>query len=223
VPVFAPPQIRRIVRAMPPAAERQTLLFSATFPPPIQQLAKEFLRPYVWIGVGRVGSTSEGIEQRVWSAVADKRSKLMQVVAALGERSGRSLVFVEKKRSATWVKKMLRNGGASDAPEGERFEPIAAEDIHGDRSQSQREAALASFRAGNCKVLVATDVAARGLDIAGVEHVINMDMPLARDDFDSCACQTETNATPAAAAPWPLSPFFNEPHPRRHPRRDRHP
>ena len=105
--------------------------------------------------------------------------------STFSQRSGRSLVFVEKKRSATWVKKMLRNGGASDAPATERFEPIAAEDIHGDRSQSQREAALAAFRSGTCRVLVATDVAARGLDVAGVEHVINMDMPFAKDDFDS--------------------------------------
>ena len=217
------PQIRRVVRAMPPTTARHTLLFSATFPDAIQRLAREFLRPYVWIGVGRVGSTVDGIEQRIVRAAPDKRKKLQLVVAALGERRGRTLVFVEKKRTATWLKKMLRAGGPADAPPEERFPPEAAEDIHGDRSQSQREAALASFRAGNCKVLVATDVAARGLDIAGVEHVINMDMPLARDDFDSCACQTETNATPAAAAPWPLSPFFNEPHPRPHPRRDRHP
>jgi superfamily II DNA/RNA helicase len=109
------------------------------------------------------------------------------VVRALGERDGRTLVFVEKKRSATWLKKMLRNGGASDAPPHERFTPVAAEDIHGDRSQSQREAALAAFRSGACRVLVATDVAARGLDVAGVEHVINMDLPFARDDFDSYA------------------------------------
>ena len=79
------PQIRRIVRAMPPASQRQTLLFSATFPPSIQQLAKEFLRPYVWIAVGRVGATVEGIEQRLWPATADKRAKLAQVVQALGD------------------------------------------------------------------------------------------------------------------------------------------
>jgi ATP-dependent RNA helicase DDX3X len=179
------PQIRRIVRAMPPTASRQTLLFSATFPHAIQTLAREFLRPHVWIGVGRVGSTNEGIEQRVLLATADKRLKLSLVVAALGEREGRTLVFVEKKRTATWLKKMLRNGGASDAPPAERFAPVAAEDIHGDRSQSQREAALAAFRSGACRVLVATDVAARGLDVAGVEHVINMDLPTSADDFDS--------------------------------------
>ena len=98
---------------------------------------------------------------------------------------GRCLVFVQKKRSATWLKKMLRNGGPSDGGPDEQFEPVMAEDIHGDRSQSQRESALRQFREGSCRVLVATDVAARGLDIAGVEHVINMDLPYAKDDFDS--------------------------------------
>ena len=90
----------RIVQAMPPAAARQTFMFSATFPTEIQKLAREFMRPYVWIGVGRVGSTVEGIEQRVWLAAADKRAKLAQVVKALAERGGRTLIFVEKKRSA---------------------------------------------------------------------------------------------------------------------------
>lgn len=87
------------------------------------------------------------------------------------------------------------SGGPADGGPDEQFEPVLAEDIHGDRSQSQREAALRQFREGSCRVLVATDVAARGLDIAGVEHVINMDLPFAKDDFDrsstpcgSCSC-----------------------------------
>jgi len=179
------PQIRRLVAEMPAKESRQTLLFSATFPTEIQNLAKAFLRPFVRITVGRVGSTVGTITQRIVLAQADKRKKLALVVAALGERSGRTLVFVEKKRSATWLKKMLQSGGPSDASPDERFAPMAAEDIHGDRSQSQRESALAAFRAGTCNVLVATDVAARGLDVAGIEHVINMDLPFAKDDFDS--------------------------------------
>lgn len=81
---------------------------------------------------------------------------------------GRTLVFVQKKRTATWLKKQLRQGGPADGGPDEHFPPIPAEDIHGDRSQSQREAALAAFRSGQCQVLVATDVAARGLDISGV-------------------------------------------------------
>jgi len=181
------PQIRRIVEGadMPPKERRQTLLFSATFAAEIQKLAAAFLRPYVWIAVGRVGSTVENIEQRLILAPADKRKKLKLCAEALGECEGRTLVFVQKKRTATWLKHCFRRGGPGDARPDEKFPPVLAEDIHGDRTQVQREAALKKFRAGTCKVLVATDVAARGLDIGGVEHVINFDLPLAAQDFDS--------------------------------------
>merc|ERR1712166_1033210 len=138
------------------------------------------------VGVGRVGSTTDSIRQQLVRATLEKRHKLFLVAQALNEGpSGRTLVFVQKKRTATWLKKMLAKGGVDGAASHERFEPITACDIHGDRSQSQREAALASFRSGTCRVLVATDVAARGLDISGVEHVINMDLPISKDDFDS--------------------------------------
>jgi ATP-dependent RNA helicase DDX3X len=161
-------------------------MFSATFPTKIQLLASQFLRAYTWIAVGRVGSTTDSITQVIVKATPEKRDKLALVVEAiLKGPSGRTLVFVQKKRTATWLKKQLTKGGPDDGKESERFTPIPAEDIHGDRSQSQREAALAKFRAGTCMVLVATDVAARGLDISGVEHVINMDLPTAADDFDS--------------------------------------
>jgi ATP-dependent RNA helicase DDX3X len=182
------PQIRKLVQqsGMTPKAKRQTLLFSATFAPEIQKLAGEFLRPYVWIAVGRVGSTTSYITQVLVQATPDKRHKLQLVVEALKSGpEGRTLIFVQKKRTATWLKKQLQKGGPDDGQPNERFTPIPAEDIHGDRSQSQREAALASFRAGKCRVLVATDVAARGLDISGVEQVINMDLPNSKDDFDS--------------------------------------
>lgn len=209
------PQIRKIVlqSGMTPKHKRQTLMFSATFPAKIQLLARAFLREnnYTWIAVGRVGSTNEGITQVIVRAPksGDKRQKLNLVVEAIQKApisDGRTLIFVQKKRTASWLKKMLEKGGPStkstdynnnnhystqkgpgnnivaDVPP---FESIAAVEIHGDRSQSQREAALAAFRSGKCRVLVATDVAARGLDIGGVEHVINMDLPFAADDFDS--------------------------------------
>ena len=137
------PQIRRIVLQadMPSKEHRQTLLFSATFAPEIQKLAAAFLRQYIWIAVGRVGSTVENIEQRLVKASNDKRHKLQLVVQALTQASGRTLVFVQKKRTATWLKKQLRKGGPDDGNLDEQFEPVMAEDIHGDRSQSQREAA----------------------------------------------------------------------------------
>ena len=181
------PQIRQLVLRsnMSPKSNRQTFMFSATFPNKIQKLAGEFLRPnYTWIAVGRVGSTTDSIQQVIIEASADKRRKLKLVVESIENGPpGRTLIFVQKKRSATWLKKQLSKGG----PEGwdYTFKPIQAEDIHGDRSQSQRETALAKFRSGECRILVATDVAARGLDIQGVEHVINVDLPTAADDFDS--------------------------------------
>lgn len=185
------PQIRRLVLKsdmMTKERGRQTLMFSATFPAPIQKLAGEFMRPYVWIAVGRVGSTTDSITQVIVKATSEKKHKLKLVVEAIEKGpSGRTLVFVQKKRTATWLKKQLTMGGAvGDTKKEDYFQPIAAQDIHGDRSQSQREKALAAFREGTtCTVLVATDVAARGLDISGVEHVINMDLPVAKDDFDS--------------------------------------
>ena len=182
------PQIRRLVlqSGMTCKENRQTLLFSATFPPKIQTMAAEFLRTYTWIAVGRVGSTTDTITQVLVKASPDKQQKLKLVVEALQKGpTGRTLIFVQKKRTATWVKNLLCKGGPSDGNASERFTPIPAEDIHGDRTQPQREAALAAFRSGACRVLVATDVAARGLDIGGVEHVINMDLPTAVDDFDS--------------------------------------
>ncbi|KAL9190048.1 hypothetical protein ACHAXT_007259 [Thalassiosira profunda] len=181
------PQIRKLVlrSGMTPKAKRQTAMFSATFPDQIQILASEFLRPsYTWIAVGRVGSTTESITQVIKEATPDKRHKLKLVVEAVQEGpAGRTLIFVQKKKTATWLKKQLSKGG----PDGWefRFDPIEAVEIHGDRSQSQREAALAKFRSGECRILVATDVAARGLDIGGVEHVINMDLPTAAEEFDS--------------------------------------
>jgi superfamily II DNA or RNA helicase len=88
-------------------------------------------------------------------ATPDKRHKLRLVVQALfSGPPGRTLIFVQKKRTATWLKKQLRNGGPSDGGPEEQFQPTAAEDIHGDRSQSQRESALDAFRSGKCLVLV---------------------------------------------------------------------
>ena len=158
---------------------------SATFAPEIQKLPAAFLRPYVWIAVGRVGSTVENITQRLVLTPADKRKKLTIAAQVLLECGGRTLIFVQKKRTATWLKHCLRRGGPGDGRPDEKFKPVEAEDIHGDRSQSQRESALKRFRQGTCLVLVATDVAARGLDIGGVEHVINFDLPTTASDFDS--------------------------------------
>lgn len=169
------PQIRQLVlrRDMPQVDSRHTMMFSATFPPEIQKLAAAFLKQHVFIAVGRVGGTTEDIEQRLLLASPDKKHKYELLLEQLEAIAGRTLVFVQKKRVATQIKKWLRAEG------------INAEDIHGDRSQSQREAALAAFRSGECRILCATDVAARGLDIPNVTHVINFDLPTSPDEFDS--------------------------------------
>lgn len=174
------PQIRRIVEEedMPLKQERVTLMFSATFPHDIQMLARDFLKDYAFLSVGRVGSTSENITQCVeFVEDPDKRQFLLDVLwndmEAARENNTRALtlVFVETKREADAIEDFLY------------YEGLPTASIHGDRTQQQREAALASFRSGNTPILVATAVAARGLDIPNVTHVINYDLPTDIDDY----------------------------------------
>ncbi|KAJ5542486.1 hypothetical protein N7535_004907 [Penicillium sp. DV-2018c] len=167
------PQIRRIVEGedMPSVENRQTLMFSATFPRDIQMLARDFLKDYIFLSVGRVGSTSENITQRVeYVEDADKRSVLLDILHTHGS-TGLTLIFVETKRMADSLSDFLIN---------QRFPATA---IHGDRTQRERERALELFRNGRCPILVATAVAARGLDIPNVTHVINYDLPTDIDDY----------------------------------------
>uniref|UniRef100_A0A8C9ZBX6 RNA helicase n=1 Tax=Sander lucioperca TaxID=283035 RepID=A0A8C9ZBX6_SANLU len=161
------PQIRRIVEqdTMPHKGIRQTMMFSATFPKEIQILARDFLEDYIFLAVGRVGSTSENITQKVvWVEESDKRSFLLDLLSATGKDS-LTLVFVETKKGADALEDFLYREG------------YACTSIHGDRSQRDREEALSQFRSGKCPILVATAVAARGLDISNVKHVINFDLP----------------------------------------------
>ncbi|XP_029696901.1 ATP-dependent RNA helicase DDX3X-like isoform X8 [Takifugu rubripes] len=178
------PQIRRIVEqdTMPHKGIRHTMMFSATFPKEIQILARDFLEDYIFLAVGRVGSTSENITQKVvWVEESDKRSFLLDLLSATVipsevqdntgdniEKPGKdslTLVFVETKKGADALEDFLYREG------------YACTSIHGDRSQRDREEALSQFRSGKCPILVATAVAARGLDISNVKHVINFDLP----------------------------------------------
>ncbi|KAG8946655.1 DEAD-box ATP-dependent RNA helicase [Tulasnella sp. 424] len=168
------PQIRRIVEQedMPGVQERQTLMFSATFPREIQVLARDFLKDYIFLSVGRVGSTSENITQRIeFVEDGDKRSVLLDILTAEGENGGLTLIFVETKRTADILADFLMQSN------------FPATSIHGDRTQREREQALATFRSGRTPVMVATAVAARGLDIPNVTHVINYDLPSDIDDY----------------------------------------
>ncbi|OAV88826.1 hypothetical protein PTTG_04440 [Puccinia triticina 1-1 BBBD Race 1] len=167
------PQIRRIVTGedMPGVHERQTLMFSATFPRDIQMLAKDFLKDYIFLSVGRVGSTSENITQKIeYVEDADKRSVLLDVLSSM-PKGGLTLVFVETKRMADMLETFLIQSN------------FAATSIHGDRSQRERERALETFRSSRTPVMVATAVAARGLDIPNVTHVVNYDLPNDIDDY----------------------------------------
>ncbi|KAK1259036.1 DEAD-box ATP-dependent RNA helicase 52 [Acorus gramineus] len=173
------PQIRRIVEQMemPIRGVRQTMLFSATFPKEIQRLASDFLANYIFLAVGRVGSSTDLIVQRVeFVHESDKRSHLMDLLHAQKANSAQgkqalTLVFVETKKGADSLEYWLCSNG------------FPATTIHGDRSQQEREQALRSFKSGNTPILVATDVAARGLDIPHVAHVVNFDLPKDIDDY----------------------------------------
>lgn len=161
------PQIRRIVEGedMPPTAARQTLMFSATFPRDIQMLARDFLKEYIFLSVGRVGSTSENITQKVeYVEDQDKRSVLLDILHTHG--AGLTLIFVETKRMADSLSDFLINQG------------FPATSIHGDRTQREREKALEMFRTGRCPILVATAVAARGLGKSIYLRIFSICIPL---------------------------------------------
>ncbi|XP_077212996.1 DEAD-box ATP-dependent RNA helicase 37-like [Tasmannia lanceolata] len=173
------PQIRKIVEQMdmPQRGMRQTLLFSATFPKEIQRLASDFLSNYIFLAVGRVGSSTDLIVQRVeYVHDSDKRSHLMDLLHAQRAngthgKQALTLVFVETKKGADSLEHWLCLNG------------FPATTIHGDRTQQEREYALRSFKSGTTPILVATDVAARGLDIPHVAHVVNFDLPNDIDDY----------------------------------------
>ncbi|KAM6580231.1 hypothetical protein CsatA_004005 [Cannabis sativa] len=174
------PQIRKIVEKMdmPPPGTRQTMLFSATFPTEIQKLASDFLSNYIFLAVGRVGSSTDLIVQKIdYVEDMDKRNHLMHILHThmpneiRGKQLALTLVFVETKKGADALEYWLCMNG---------FPAIA---IHGDKVQFERERALKSFKSGHTPIMVATDVASRGLDIPHVAHVINFDLPRDIDDY----------------------------------------
>lgn len=166
------PQIRHIVQEcdMPGVEDRQTLMFSATFPRDIQMLARDFLKEYIFLSVGRVGSTSENITQKIlYVEDEEKKSVLLDLLSA--NDNGLTIIFTETKRMADNLADYLYDQG------------FPATAIHGDRSQYEREKALAAFKSGTAPILVATAVAARGLDIPNVSHIVNFDLPSDIDDY----------------------------------------
>ncbi len=162
------PDVRRVLSRLP--ARRQTLFFSATLPPPIVALAREMLRDPVAINVERPSAPAIGISHAAYPVPAELKSALLlELLRQPGVRS--VLAFTRTKHRANRVADFLARHG------------VAVDRIHGNRSQVQRTQALAHFKDGKIRVLVATDIAARGIDITALSHVVNFDVPVVPDDY----------------------------------------
>jgi ATP-dependent RNA helicase RhlE len=161
------PAIARIAVTLP--AVRQTLCYSATLEGSVKEVARQYLNNPVRVEIGSVLKPADNVELRTFEVEADKKQELLEHL--LSAETGSFLVFVRTKHGADRVARRLVRSGHS------------ATQIHGDRSQAQRNAALRSFSEGRHRVLVATDVAARGIDVANVAQVINFDMPKMAEDF----------------------------------------
>ena len=157
---FYPP-IKRIAGSLP--RNRQTMLFSATMPPEIETLAKQFLTDPAHVKAPQTGITADKVTQRVTlMAEGDKRDRLCDILNE--QNTGQSLIFVRTKRRADALAKFMEVRG------------FAVDALHGDMRQTMRQKVLRNFRSGQLRALIATDVAARGIDVAGLSHVINFDL-----------------------------------------------
>jgi ATP-dependent RNA helicase RhlE len=161
------PAIARIAPLLP--EKRQTLCYSATLEGQVSTVAQKYLRFPTRIEIGSVLKPAENVELRSFEVDPNQKQELLEHL--LGSEEGSFLVFVRTKHGADRVARRLTRSGWS------------ATQIHGDRSQAQRNSALRSFSEGRHRILVATDVAARGIDVAGVSHVVNFDMPKLAEDF----------------------------------------
>jgi ATP-dependent RNA helicase RhlE len=161
------PQINQILEAMP--EERQTLLFSATMPADLNQLARASVKNPVHVMVAKPATTASGVTQAVHHTTHD--SKVNLLVSLLGQDKDSVLVFTRTKHRADKLGRVLGTAGHKVAV------------IHGNRSLSQRRAALEGFKRGTFRILVATDIAARGIDVANIGHVVNFDLPNCPEDY----------------------------------------
>ena len=161
------PQVRKIVARLP--RNRRTMMFSATMPGAIEELARTLLRDPLRIDITPVGRAAVGISHRLY--VVSPENKRPCLVALLQQELGTTLVFTRRKVDAEWLYHILERQG----------HPVTR--IHSDRSQGGRVQALENFRAGSHRILVATDIAGRGIDVPGIEHVINFDIPESVEDY----------------------------------------
>jgi ATP-dependent RNA helicase RhlE len=162
------PAIKRIVKAVP--EKRQTLFFSATMAGEIEQIARQIVKDPTYVEVSKRGTAAVTIDQKAYPVAHQFKVPLLLELLSK-EDLDRVLVFTRTKRGADRIAHILEK------------QEHRSNRIHGDRSQSQREAALAGFKSGRTRILVATDVAARGIDIDAVSHVINYDVPVAPEDY----------------------------------------
>ncbi len=161
------PQVRKIINAL--SRNRQTLLFSATIDGRIESIAREFMQNHVVIKTTSTQVEPVEIEQSMIQVHEfDKDDVLKKMV---GEIEGSLIVFTGTRRKVTWIVDRLADAG------------VTAEELHGDISQKERERAIKKFKDGSSRILVATDVAARGLDIPSISHVINYDVPQSAEDY----------------------------------------
>lgn len=161
-------QLSRIMQDVP--ATRQTLLFSATFTPSVEKLARKILQDPVRVSIGKPQSAAPTVEQSVrWMSEGDKTRELRRIIR---EEPGSIIVFTRSKIGATQVWRSLHSSGVYDATY-----------IHSDRLQSHREQALAEFKEGKYRILIATDVAGRGIHVDNVSHVVNYDLPMEPEDY----------------------------------------
>jgi ATP-dependent RNA helicase RhlE len=178
------PDIRRVLRHVP--ARRQTLFFSATIPPPIAELSREMLKHPATINLERRSAPAVGITHAAYPVPHHlKATLLLQLLN--GSEMHDALVFTRTKHRADRLARQLGEGG------------VKVERIHGNRSQSQRTEALAGFKSGKYRVLVATDIAARGIDVTALGHVVNFDVPAAPDDYVHRVGRTARAETTGAA------------------------
>jgi len=183
------PQILRVFEAVPD--ERQTMMFSATMPSTVENLARRFMREPVRVDLRPDMRTAEGIEHRLYLVEPDETTACLLALAA--EEKGSMLVFLRRKVDAEWATKQLEKEG----------HPV--ERIHSDRTQSQRVAALQGLREGEHRILLATDIAARGIDIPVIEHIVNYGLPDSVEDYIHRAGRTARGAmkgTVSTIATW---------------------
>ncbi|EJF56503.1 DEAD-domain-containing protein [Dichomitus squalens LYAD-421 SS1] len=165
------PQIRKIVSQIRP--DRQTLMFSATWPKDVQKLANDFLKDFIQVNIGSMELTANHNISQIVEVVSDfeKRTKLIKHLEQISQENAKVLIFVGTKRVADDITKYLRQDGW----------PALA--IHGDKEQRERDWVLSEFKAGRSPILIATDVASRGLDVKDVRYVINYDFPNNCEDY----------------------------------------